>query len=51
MIKQLLRDESGADLVEYGLVCLIVALGALVGIGKLAASINGVFTQVASALS
>lgn len=50
-LKDLHKDESGQDLIEYGLIALIVALGALTGMGKLAKSINGVFTQVAGSLT
>jgi pilus assembly protein Flp/PilA len=51
MLKNLHKEESGQDLIEYGLIALIVALGAIAGMGKLAASINGVFTSVATTLS
>ena len=36
MLKELHKDESGQDLIEYGLIALIVALGAIAGMGKLA---------------
>jgi pilus assembly protein Flp/PilA len=51
MLKNLHKEESGQDLIEYGLIALIVALGALVGMGSLAKSINTVFSQVASQLT
>ncbi len=51
MLKCLLREESGQDLVEYGLVALIVALGAITGMTTLAKSINAVFSKVAGQLS
>jgi pilus assembly protein Flp/PilA len=51
MLKNLHKEESGQDLIEYGLIALIVALGALVGMGSLAKSINQVFSQVASQLT
>jgi pilus assembly protein Flp/PilA len=50
-LKSLHQDESGQDLIEYGLIALIVALGALSGMGLLAKSINKVFTQVAGQLT
>jgi Flp pilus assembly pilin Flp len=31
MLKNLHKDESGQDLIEYGLIALISALGAVVG--------------------
>jgi pilus assembly protein Flp/PilA len=51
MLKNLHKEESGQDLIEYGLIALIVALGAIVGMGSLAKSINQVFTQVAAQLT
>jgi pilus assembly protein Flp/PilA len=51
MLKNLHKEESGQDLIEYGLIALIVALGAIVGMGSLAGSINKVFTQVAGQLT
>ena len=40
MLKNLHKEESGQDLIEYALIALIIALGALVGMGSLASSIN-----------
>jgi pilus assembly protein Flp/PilA len=51
MLKNLHKEESGQDLIEYGLIALIVALGAIVGMGSLASSINKEFTKVAAQLS
>jgi pilus assembly protein Flp/PilA len=51
MLKNLHKEESGQDLIEYALIALIIALGALVGMGTLASSINDEFTKVASKLS
>ena len=50
-LRNLLREESGQDLIEYALIGLIVALGAIAGMGTLAASINQEFTKIASSLS
>ena len=51
LMKQLNKEEAGQDLIEYALIGLIVALGALTGMGKLASSINQDFTNIASNLS
>ena len=51
MLKNLHKEESGQDLIEYGLIALLVALGAIAGMGTLASSINQVFTQVAGQLT
>ena len=34
-LKRLHKEEAGQDLIEYALVALIVALGAIVGMGSL----------------
>ncbi len=34
------REDSGQDLVEYALLCALVALAAVIGMGTLAKSIN-----------
>jgi pilus assembly protein Flp/PilA len=51
ILRSLHEEESGQDLIEYGLIALIVALGAIVGMGHLASSINKEFTKVAGQLS
>jgi len=50
-LKRLHKEEAGQDLIEYALVALIVALGALVGMGKLASSINNEFSKISSSLT
>jgi pilus assembly protein Flp/PilA len=51
LLKQLHNEESGQDLIEYALVGLIVALGALAGMGQLASSVNGEYTKIAGSLT
>ena len=51
LLKQLHNDESGQDLLEYSLIALLIALGAVAGMSQLAKSINAVFTQVAAQLT
>ena len=51
LLKKLHTEESGQDLIEYALVGLIVALGAITGMGKLATSINGEFNKIAGSLT
>ena len=45
MLKNLHKEESGQDLIEYALIGLIIALGAIAGMGTVASSINAEFTQ------
>lgn len=51
LLRKLHKDESGQDLVEYALLALLVGLGAIAGMGTLAASLNAEFKHVASTLS
>ena len=51
LLKQLHKDETGQDLIEYALIGLIIALGALSGMGKLASSLNKEFTKISSSLT
>lgn len=44
-INSLRTDEDG-NAAEYGLIIAIVALGIIVGLGVLAAALNGMFTTV-----
>ena len=46
-----LADESGQDLVEYALVGVCVALGAVASMKSVATSVGTVFTHVASTLT
>jgi pilus assembly protein Flp/PilA len=51
VFKRLHQEEAGQDLIEYALVALIVALGALAGMGSLASSINNEFDKAAGSLT
>jgi pilus assembly protein Flp/PilA len=51
ILKNLHKEESAQDLIEYGLVALVVALGALTGMGNLAQSINSLFSVVGGELT
>ncbi len=51
ILMDLHKEESGQDLIEYGLIALIVALGALSGMGKLSKSINSLFSIIAGELT
>jgi pilus assembly protein Flp/PilA len=47
----LLRDESGQDLIEYALVAAILGLAAVAGMSSLASNISNAFSAVGSKLS
>ena len=51
LLKQLHKEEAGQDLIEYALIGLIIALGALAGMGTLASSLNKEFTKIAGSLT
>jgi pilus assembly protein Flp/PilA len=51
LMKNLLNDESGQDLIEYALVAAIIALGAIAAMKGLATSIGGAFNNVNTTLS
>ena len=46
MMKNLLNDESGQDLIEYALVAAVIALGCLAAMRTLANSIGDGFNNV-----
>jgi pilus assembly protein Flp/PilA len=46
-----LKDENGQDLVEYGLVLVLVCLGATAGMTTLATGINTFATNVSTKLA
>jgi pilus assembly protein Flp/PilA len=46
-----IKDDEGQDLVEYGLVIVLVCLAATAGMGTLANGINTAMTNITSKLS
>ncbi len=50
-VRNLLRDESGQDLIEYALVAAVLALAAVAGMTTLACNISNAFSAVGSKLS
>jgi pilus assembly protein Flp/PilA len=50
-LSNLIRDESGQDLIEYALVAAIIALGATAAMGTLATTIGSAFTAVGTKLT
>ncbi|HEY1731523.1 MAG TPA: Flp family type IVb pilin [Terriglobales bacterium] len=49
-LRNLLRDESGQDLIEYALVAAIIALAAVAAMSTLANNITNAFSAVGSKL-
>ena len=50
-LMNLLRDESGQDLIEYALVAALIALGAIAAMNGVAIGISNAFSAVSSDLS
>ncbi len=51
VIKAFLNDESGATMIEYGLVAALVSVAAIVALGLLGDSLVAIFNFVAAALT
>jgi len=51
LVRNLISDESGQDLIEYALVASLVALAAIAGMKTIAAQINSAFTSISTSLS
>ncbi len=51
IFKNLLRDESGQDLIEYALVAALIALGAITAMKGLATGISTAFSTISSDLT
>ncbi len=51
MFRQLWNEEEGQDLVEYALLVVLVALGAVVAMHSLASAISDAFANAAVNLS
>ena len=48
---QILKDESGQDLIEYALVVALIAFAATAGMQVVATDINQAFTQIGTKLT
>jgi pilus assembly protein Flp/PilA len=51
LLKRFHGEDTGQDLIEYALIGLLIALGALAGMGTLASSLDAEFTTIASDLT
>jgi len=51
LLRKLHREEAAQDLVEYALIGLIIALGAIAGMSTVASSINAEFSKIAGDLT
>ncbi|MSO77709.1 MAG: Flp family type IVb pilin [Alphaproteobacteria bacterium] len=51
MISKLIRDESGAAAIEYGLIAGLIAVVIIAGATTLGGTLNTLFTTVATTLT
>ena len=51
IVRKLIQDESGQDLIEYALLAAIIALGSVVAMGTLATKISTAFTNIGTKLT
>ena len=51
LLKRLWKEEEGQDLVEYGLLLVLVSLGAVAAMGTLASAISTAFGNASKNLS
>jgi len=49
--KKLLKDESGATAIEYGLIAALVSVAAITALGAMGSSLATMFGNVSTALS
>lgn len=50
-IQDLMGREEGQDLVEYALLVALISTAAIAGAGKVATSINSIFTNISNSLA
>ena len=51
MLKDMLKDEQGQDLIEYALVVALIAFGATAAMTTLSTDINAAFTGIGTKLT
>ncbi len=50
VIRKLIKDESGATAIEYGLIAALVSVAAVVALQNLGTSLSTMFTTVSTEL-
>ncbi|MBL0942438.1 MAG: Flp family type IVb pilin [Alphaproteobacteria bacterium] len=51
MLRNFIRDETGATAIEYGLIASLIAVAIVVGATALGGKLNGMFTAISNKLT
>jgi len=51
LIKRLWQEEEGQDLAEYGLLAVLVSLGSIAAMEKLASGMGAMFTEASASIA
>jgi len=51
MIQSLTRSEDGQDLVEYGLLCTLIALACIASIQQIATCVTSIYNNISSSFA
>ena len=51
LLKNLMAEESGQDLIEYALVAALIGLGSVAAIGKIGGGISNEFNNINNSFS
>lgn len=51
LITRFIQEEEGQDLIEYSLLCALLAVACIAGMQALAGGVNGLFTNVGTTLA
>jgi pilus assembly protein Flp/PilA len=51
MFYRLLKDESGATMIEYGLIAALISVAAIGALTAMGESVDGIFTYVSTQLT
>ena len=49
-LQSVMIDEQGQDLMEYALLCMLLALALISGVGQIAAVVNRLFTEISTSI-
>jgi pilus assembly protein Flp/PilA len=51
LVKNLLKDESGQDLIEYALIAGLIGIAAVVGMTAVGGSVGNIFNSISTQLT